>query len=211
MPNHHEGQVLAAPFDIETIESSRLDPRLGKEIRDLRKAKRLTLGQLGTATGLSTGFISQIERGQNRPSVTALFKISRALGVSVGWFFASPDTPVSPDQPTGASRIVRHTERRSIEFDDGIRDELLTPGLGGTLELLSCSFAPGSGVDTVYSHQGEEAGVVIRGTLELWVGDDHHVLHAGDSFAFNSATPHRYRNPSQDETHVIWAITPPNF
>ncbi len=204
MPNHHEGQVVAAPFNIDTLESSRLDPRLGQEIHDLRKAKSLTLGQLGKATGLSTGFISQIERGQNRPSVTALFKISRALGVSVGWFFPATDTPAH-------SKIVRHGDRRSIDYDDGIRDELLTPGLGGKLEMLSCIFAPGSGVDTMYSHQGDEAGVVVRGALELWVGEEHYVLNAGDSFAFNSATPHRYRNPSDQETQVIWAITPPNF
>ncbi|UWQ90536.1 XRE family transcriptional regulator [Rhodobacteraceae bacterium M382] len=204
MPNHHEGQLLATPLDIDTLESARLDPRLGQEIHDLRKAKRLTLGQLATATGLSTGFISQIERGHNRPSVTALFKISRALGVSVGWFFS---TTIAP----GTSKVVRQGERRAIEYDDGIRDELLTPGLGGKLELLSCVFAPGSGVDTVYSHEGDEAGVVVRGTLELWVGDDHYLLNTGDSFAFNSATPHRYRNPSDTETHVIWAITPPNF
>lgn len=207
VPNHHEGRVLDTRLDIEALETSRHDPRLGEELRNLRKAKRLTLGRLGEATGLSTGFISQIERGQNRPSVTALFKISRALGVSVSWFFrAAEDAGI-----TGNSQVVRRQERRSIEFDDGIRDELLTPGLGGKLELLSCTFAPGSGVDTVYSHEGEEAGVVIRGALELWIGEAHYSLNAGDSFAFDSATPHRYRNPSQEETLVIWAITPPNF
>ena len=207
MPNHHEGAVLSAPFDIETLETSRLDPGLGEEVRSLRKAKGLTLGQLARASGLSTGFLSQIERSQNRPSVTALFKLSRALGVSVGWFFPKPGV----SSETDTAHIVRHKDRRLIEFDDGIRDELLTPGLGGKLELLSCRFAPGSGVETAYSHDGEEAGVVTKGVLELWIGDAKHLLSEGDSFAFNSAIPHRYRNPSDEETVVIWAITPPNF
>ncbi|WP_298910508.1 cupin domain-containing protein [uncultured Aliiroseovarius sp.] len=207
MPNHYDGTVISAPLDIETVETSRFDPHLGEEIRALRKAKRMTLGQLGQATGLSNGFISQIERGQNRPSVTALFKISRALGVSIGWFFPTSNT-------VDASRdahVVRREERRSIEYDDGIRDELLTPGLGGQLELLSCRFPPGSGVENEYSHEGDEAGVVIRGALDLWVGKKLYHLKEGDSFAFDSATPHRYRNPTQDETVVIWVITPPNF
>ncbi|MFU1476259.1 helix-turn-helix domain-containing protein [Roseovarius sp. C7] len=65
MPNHHEGQVLSAPLDMDTLEMSRADPGLGAEIRNLRKAKRLTLGALAEATGLSPGFISQIERAQN--------------------------------------------------------------------------------------------------------------------------------------------------
>jgi len=219
MPNHHEGQLLTAPFNMDTLEMSRVDPGLGEEIRNLRKARRLTLGALAEATGLSTGFISQIERAQNRPSVTALFRISRALGVSVSWFFPGPEAPDSEasdpdasDQNTAdRSIIVRRAERRAIAYDDGIRDELLTPGLGGKLELLSCRFAPGSGVDTVYAHEGEEAGLVLSGVLELWVGDAHHRLEAGDSFAFDSATPHRYRNPSETETVVIWALTPPSF
>ncbi|WP_136440941.1 helix-turn-helix domain-containing protein [Pacificoceanicola onchidii] len=207
MPNHYDGQVLAAPLDIDSVESSRFDPNLGQEIRALRKAKRMTLGQLGQMTGLSNGFISQIERGQNRPSVTALFKISRALGVSVGWFFPAGDREASGE----ASHIVRRAARRSIDYDDGIRDELLTPGLAGGLELLSCRFPPGSGVEKVYAHEGEEAGVVIRGALDLWIGETLYQLREGDSFSFDSATPHRYRNPTQDETVVIWAITPPSF
>lgn len=207
MPNHYDGTVVSAPLSIETVETSRFDPRLGGEIRALRKAKRMTLGQLGQATGLSNGFISQIERGQNRPSVTALFKISRALGVSIGWFFPTSN----PSHSLKDAHVVRQKERRSIEYDDGIRDELLTPGLGGKLELLSCKFPPGSGVERVYCHEGEETGVVIRGALDLWIGDTLYHLKEGDSFTFDSTTPHRYRNPTQDETVVIWAITPPNF
>lgn len=207
MPNHHDGTVLSEPIDIEALETSRMDPRLGDEVRELRKAKGLTLGQLAQTSGLSIGFLSQIERGQNRPSVTALFKLSRAMGVSVGWFF--PETRNSDDSENTC--IVRKANRRIIQFDDGIQDELLTPGLGGKLELLYCRFAPGTGVETAYSHEGEEAGIVTRGMLELWIGDAKYVLSEGDSFSFSSATPHRYRNPSDDETIVIWAITPPNF
>ncbi len=203
MPNHHDRQAVAAPLDIEAMEATRLDPRLGAEIRSLRRAKQLTLGQTAKVSGLSTGFLSQIENGQNRPSVTALFKISRALGVSVGWFFQAPET--------ARSLVVRRHERRAIAFEDGIRDELLTPGLAGKLELLSCSFQPGSGVETAYAHKGEEAGLVVQGRLELWVGEEHYLLEAGDSFAFESARAHRYRNPGDEETIVIWAITPPNF
>ncbi|WP_069300907.1 cupin domain-containing protein [Neptunicoccus sediminis] len=207
MPNHHEGEIVSGAITIEEVEASRHDPALGEEIRNLRKAKGLTLGVFAELTGLSIGFISQIERGQNRPSVTALFKISRALGVSVSWFFSAASAP-DGDRETA---VVRKGERRSIEYLDGITDQLLTPTLGGKLELLSCRFAPGSGVETVYSHKGEEAGVVISGKLDLWLNDTQYRLNAGDSFAFDSSTPHRYRNPSDGETVVIWAITPPNF
>ena len=206
MPNHHRSQALDTPVDIGVIESARLDPRLGEEIKTLRKAKGMTLSVLAKATNFSAGFISQIERGLNRPSVNALFEISRALGVSVGWFFLP-----KPSSEGQQGAVVRKTQRRSIEFEDGIRDDLLTPSLAGRLELLSCTFAPGSGVDREFSHVGEEAGIVIRGELELWVDGAYHRLAPGDSFSFDSSLPHKFRNPSDIEAEVIWAITPPSF
>jgi uncharacterized cupin superfamily protein len=91
-------------------------------------------------------------------------------------------------------------------------DELLSPNLSGALELLSCRLSPGasSGAEP-YTHAGEEAGLVVRGRLELWVDGRKAILEPGDSFGFQSALPHRYCNPGPDETEVIWAITPPSY
>ncbi|MEM9108178.1 MAG: cupin domain-containing protein [Pseudomonadota bacterium] len=36
-------------------------------------------------------------------------------------------------------------------------------------------------------------------------------MATGDSFAFDSSLPHKFRNPSDEEAEVIWAITPPSF
>ena len=207
MPNYRTSSNANVTVDFDIVEAARLDPRLGPEISTLRKAKRLTLEQVANLTGLSVGFISQIERNKNRPSVSAMYKLSRALGVSVNWFFFTADN----DERGEASHLVRGCQRRVIEFDDGIRDELLTPNLAGRLELLSCTFEPGSGVDAAYTHEGDEAGVVVEGELELWVDKSHYRLKTGDSFSFNNALPHRYRNPTDKKTVVIWAITPPSF
>jgi transcriptional regulator with XRE-family HTH domain len=207
MPTHHPAHSPAASVDLEVAEAVRFDPRLGAEINSLRKVRRLTLERLAAMTGLSVGFISQIERGQNRPSVGALYKISRALGVSVGWFFL----PTADEGELQEGHVVRKGARRSIAFANGIADELLVPNLAGRLELLMSSFEPGSGIEQSYSHEGEEAGIVVEGELELWVEEAHYLLKAGDSFSFDSTAPHRYRNPSRKKTVVIWAITPPSF
>lgn len=185
-----------------------IDERVGQEIRHLRKARGATLSELSKCAGLSQGYLSQIERGISSPSVKALHSISRALGVTISWFF-------SPSSITdGALRdfVVRADNRRSLKFSSGIIDELLSPNLGRKIELLRCVFQPGaeSGAEP-YTHRGEEAGVVISGKLNLWLGDRHIELKEGDSFAFSSDTPHRYNNPTDEETVVIWAITPPSY
>ncbi len=60
-------------------------------------------------------------------------------------------------------------------------------------------------------HPGEEAAIVLEGRLDVWIGDEHHVLHAGDSISFNSGVPHRVANPSDVKTVIVSAITPPHF
>jgi transcriptional regulator with XRE-family HTH domain len=183
-------------------------PRLiGREIRGLRKARAITLTELAVASGLSIGYLSLLERDRATPSIKALHAVSRALGVTISWFFEANDVPEDE-----RDLVVRRARRRRLDYSAGVVDELLCPNLTGALELLSCRFPPGaSSGEEPYSHSGEEAGVVLRGRLELWVDGRMVTLEAGDSFGFQSALPHRYCNPGPDETEVIWAITPPSY
>lgn len=207
-PANLEG--LASPVEdaINVGELVNIDSRVGIEIKNLRKARGITLETLGDATGLSRGYLSQIERGVSSPSVKALYNISRALGVTISWFFL----PQMGDDDDLRDYVVRSGTRRKLTFVGGITDELLSPNLGRQLEMLRCRFPPGSesGMEP-YAHQGEEAGIVMSGELNLWIGERHVVLSEGDSFAFASDTPHRYANLSDRDCIVIWAITPPTY
>ncbi|HEX7390128.1 MAG TPA: cupin domain-containing protein, partial [Acidiphilium sp.] len=109
--------------------------------------------------------------------------------------------------------VVRVQKRRKIAYRDlGMTDELLVPNLEGKLGLLMCRLMPGaSSGGEPYAHDGEEAGVLLSGSLEIEVDGRVFLLHAGDSFAFQSTTPHRYRNPGDVEVVIVWALTPPSF
>ncbi|MFT3987869.1 helix-turn-helix domain-containing protein [Aestuariivirga sp.] len=193
----------------ETVNATELQAeRIGSEIRELRKARRLTIKTLSERIGVSVGYLSEIERGLASPNVKALHDIATALGVTIGWFFHATDAA----EPGEHEFFVRAPNRRIVHFASGITDELLSPHLRGSLELLMSRFPPGasSGSDP-YTHNGEEAGIVISGALELWVGDKRMVLEEGDSFGFESSVPHRYCNTGEKEAVVIWAITPPSY
>jgi transcriptional regulator with XRE-family HTH domain len=186
---------------------------LGDEIRQLRKVRGITLQQLALATGKSVGFLSQVERNLTKPSVAALQDISEALAVHIGWFF--PEDGGGSAQERG--HIVRAQNRRRLTYSElsntdylGLHDYLLSANLNGNLALGISRYEPGASTgDDSYAHDGEEAGLVLSGSLELTLDGCVHRLDAGDSFSFKSDLPHRYANPSDsEEAVVIWANTP---
>lgn len=186
--------------------SQTVDPIIGRDVRDLRKAKGLTITRLAELTGLSTGYLSEIERGVSVPSERALSWIATALKVTPDWFRKlAPGADGANDDI-----VVRAGSHRAIMFQSGMREDLLTPGLGGRLELTRTTTPPGSdsGANS-RSHVGEEAGFVLNGELTLWINDRKLVLRPGDSFAFDSREPHRVANLGTVDAVIIWAQTPP--
>lgn len=184
------------------------DLGIGGKVRLLRRSRQITLQDLAERTGLSIGYLSQVERDLSSPSVKALRDIATALDVNISSFFEAPKSSQTGEQ----QYIVRENDRRHLRFRTGITDFLLSPNLNGQIELLLSRFEAGasSGEDP-YTHQGEEAGIVIQGQLELWIDAERFLLSEGDSFNFHSTQPHRYRNPGETESVVIWSITPPSY
>lgn len=180
---------------------------LGTRIRGLRKRRGMTLSELAEQSSLTAGYISQLERNLAYPSIPALFNIARSLGVTIQWFFGSEAPVAEADR----GYVVRRNARMSLHYEDGITDELLSPQPSRSLEVLHSRFPPGTYSEESYSHEGEEAGYVLIGQFELWVGERHFLLNEGDSFAFSSQEPHRYGNPGERDALVLWIVTPPTF
>lgn len=194
------------PLDTDPALSGE-DAVLGERIRGLRKRRKMTLAQLAEAAGLSTGYISQIERNLAYPSIPALVKIARSLGVTVQWFFAG-ETMVPPEEH---GYVVRRANRLKIQYEEGIIDELVTPKMSLQVEMIYTRLPPGADSAESYAHSGDAVGLVVSGELEIWISERHFHLHEGDSFSYASGEPHRYRNPGSHEAIVIWAISPPSF
>ncbi len=186
---------------------------LGDEIRQLRKVRGMTLQQMAKKIGKSTGFLSQVERNLSKPSVAALQDISAVLNVHIGWFFQPENTAPVEEKPY----IVRKNKRRRLSYSAlsgtdylGLHDHLLSTNLNGELALGISRYEPGASTgDDSYQHQGEEAGLVLSGQLELTINNKKFILEEGDSFSFKSHLKHRFANPSQSQdTTVVWANTP---
>ena len=177
---------------------------LGDKIRSLRLKQKISIEQLASMTGLSKGLISQIERDLTGPSVASLWKISKALNVTMNYFF---------DEYDDFNQVVRKNERKKLMMKDASRVyELLCPNLKNQIEMLWIEIEPGdSNLGDFISHDGEECGVVIKGSLRVLSGDKVYDLEEGDSIYLDSTTPHKYVNTGDVPSISVWAMVPPSF
>jgi transcriptional regulator with XRE-family HTH domain len=179
--------------------------QLGPRIRSLRQARQVTLRELAERAGVTESFLSQVEREVTSPSIASVQRIARALELGIAELFV--DEP-----PLG--RVVRRGDRRRIVYN-GLNavDEFLTAGRDGRLQVILTTLEPGGGTgDEAYTHESdEEVVIVLEGSLELWVGDEHHLLGDGDSIAYSSRQPHRNRNPGPGRAVILFCATPPSF
>jgi transcriptional regulator with XRE-family HTH domain len=188
----------------------------------------ISLRQLARDINVSASFISQLETGKTQPSVSTLFAICEALNIVPNDLFSEegPDANVESSlsassvpnvvAPTSIFRAVASEsltgplhpeERKVIDLDSGVTWESLAPSRGGKTEFMLVRYEVGGSSttqDKLIRHVGTEYGYVLRGTLEVTIGFETFILHAGDSLSFSSSRPHRLRNAGDDVVEAIW-------
>ena len=178
---------------------------LGADIRALRKARGLTLTELGEAVNRSVGWLSQVERDKSVPSITDLRHMAKALDVSVSSLFRS----AAPENELGV--IVRASARRPIgSREAGLVEEMLSPDLTDDFEMVHSTFEPKAEITEPVTRPTQEVGYVVSGQLDLTIGDQTYSLSAGDSFRIRGE-PFRWMNPYPMPCVVIWVIAPPVY
>jgi len=197
--------------------------RLGDVIRAQRKG-RFTVDQLSERAGVSSGLISQIERGKGNPSFKTMQRLAAALELPIGALFqnGAPPTAGVPSDPDGLNSTSLHGEQQMVVRRDARKKlvfpkesmvwELLTPDLNRTLEMLRAVVPADYDTREVpFVHQGEECVHIIRGKVEVHIGEQVFALDAGDTITYDATEPHWWRNRGGTEAEVISACTPPSF
>lgn len=171
--------------------------KLGEKIKTIRKNKDYTLKQLSEITGLSIGFLSNIERDLNSPSINNLQQICSALGINLMEIL---------DEEIATNPITRAAEREEIlknietttKVESLLNRKASLNGIAITIEEEN-SFS-----DMSWGHGYDEIGIVIKGELEIELDKTLYHLYEGDSIFIKQNTPHRYRNPGFSSSVVYW-------
>ena len=176
---------------------------IGPRLKRLRQKAELSQRELARRAGVSNATISVLENGTSDPTLGLLMKVLEGLEISVADFFA--------DSQERSPRVFFPKDDMVDVGSGSIR--YLQPGHnihGRAMQILYETYAPGSGTGSEHlSHEGEEGGFIIRGKLEVSVGDQRRVLGPGDAYYFNSTLPHRFRNISDAPCDLVTACTPP--
>lgn len=177
---------------------------VGLRIKAVRTDRELSLRALSTASGVSVGMLSQVERGLTDPSMQTLRSVAKALDVPLFDLFQEPEGQ--------DIAVVRRHRRVSLSAPHAeITYSRISPG-SGRLEVLEGTLLPGGvSAETPWRHASEECVVVTAGVLTVEVGGEVHHLEVGDSCYFDSRLGHRYVNDGAEPAVFLVSITPPSY
>jgi transcriptional regulator with XRE-family HTH domain len=170
-------------------------------LRELREARGMSMRTLATKSGLSANALSMIERGKTSPSVSTLYKLADALGVSITAFFGT-------ENEKKQVVFLKSDERMRMSFTRGVFEGLGGNQFSGNVEpfMLTLESGAASGPHSIV-HTGHEFVFCLRGKLEYQVDKQLYQLEAGDSLLFASKLQHKWKNPGNTVTTALVIIS----
>ncbi len=178
---------------------------VGRRIRDLRKQKGMTLGELAHRCKCSSSLISQIERGIVNPSFSTLKSVGDALEITL----AQLVTETSSTEGS-SSYLMKQKERKVLTTEGGVQFQLLSRNVNVPFEFILNQWPRGSSTGREpYTHEGEECGFLLEGELEVEVKEEIHRMKPGDTITLRSSAPHRISNPGKKRALAVWVNSIP--
>ena len=174
---------------------------IGERLRELREARNISMRTLATKSGLSANALSMIERNKASPSVSTLYKLADALGVSITSFFGS-------NLERKQVVFLKSDERTRVSFTRGIFEGLGGEQFVGRVEpfMLTLENSANSGPRSM-THTGHEFVFCLRGELEYQVERQIYHLEPGDSLLFAAHLKHKWKNPGKNVATAIIIIS----
>jgi transcriptional regulator with XRE-family HTH domain len=177
----------------DEVGAAELGRRVAENLRQRRKARRLSLDDLARASGVSRAALSQIETRKTNPTVGLLWKIAVGLGIPFAELIG---------EPTGSVSILRRGAAQVLRSLDGkLESRPLAPaGSSPLVELYELRLAArASHASEAHARGTREIVVVLSGSLRIHLAEETYDLAGGDSISFPADAPHAYENSGSTE------------
>ena len=165
-------------------------------MRAQRHRLSMTLQQLSATSGVSVGYLSQVERGNATPTLGTLTQIAQALEVDAGYFVRPPRAVDSLTR--GAGRPKFAVAGSSIEYE-----QIGAERAGHELTSFVMNVPPGYESEVV-THIGEDIIYILEGEISQMVGEREYLMGVGDSLHYLGSTPHCWSNKTSRLARILW-------
>jgi len=176
---------------------------LGRRLREFRHARRRTLEEVAEDTGLTTGYLSQIETGEAVPSISALAAIAAAMGTDMTAFFPFNGTP--------GVRISRAGDPDRLRISPTSSEEYVVLSARGPAASMTALISRYEGGDSVgpYAQFGERFALVLGGSVRFNVDGEDRVAGPGEFLHFSSHPEQSTDVVSDGAAEILWLVAPP--
>ena len=178
---------------------------VGERLKQLREHNGMSQRELSRRAGVPNSAISVIESNKVSPSVDSLTRVLNGFPMTLIEFFSDKKE---------ADENFYYKKEELVEMSDASMSFRMVGAdrKNRKIRFLHEHYPPGGNTgEKLITHNGEEVGVVLRGRMELTLGDKVQILEAGDGFYIDARIPHGFRNIDDEECEVVTAATPPNF
>lgn len=182
------------------------EDRIGRNIRELRRAKGMTLEELAQRSGFTKGYLSKVENSDKAPPVSTLINIAEALGANIAELFG--------DESNGRSlSLVRRGERQTIARDGTVfgyaYETLARSNMHKHMEPYILTVPKEPKDLALFQHKGEEMLLVLQGTMRFLHGGEEYIVNEGDCVYFDSGVPHRGLSAGEGDLVCLMVIYVP--
>jgi transcriptional regulator with XRE-family HTH domain len=177
-------------------------PALGKTIQRLRKAYNMSLGELSEQSGVAKSIISQIERNETNPTLSTVYRLSRALDTTI-------DEVLKAET---AAAFLEHQQKSGIPILES-QDGLCRLAIAGPLNLVEqfqwydFQAKPGGVLESDPHPPGTvEHLYLLKGEIEVTAGSDTKRAKMGEALRFRGDLPHKIVNIGDGDAHATMVL-----
>ncbi len=172
---------------------------IGRQIRHIRTAKKISLQKLAGPTQLTSSFLSQVERDLVFPSINSLGRIANTLGVNIGEFFEDNGKDFTFIKKDKAPKVIDKKTKSSYEI-------LASSFLGINMEPLLVRLEKGGEVKKgLLSEEGDIFFMVLEGKVQLVWDTERLVLSEKDSgYSKGQRRPKKILNKGSKKVILLW-------
>jgi quercetin dioxygenase-like cupin family protein len=199
-----DGLTQAGRTREEVVEE--IPAEMGMRIKKARDNRGLSRFDIYLRTNIDVDLLSQIEEGKVTPPLGTVIKLAKALDLRMGYFISGEEGK--------AYTIVRRDDRAVTSRYDPTREkhygygfESLAPHKSDRhMEPFLVTLEPSETEEERSTHDGQEFIFVLNGQMEVRLGEEIHILEAGDSIYYDSTVPHLVKCHGKETTKILAVI-----